>query len=67
LPVPNLDENEHLQIWQSFEADWFACFFRVKRSHLHIVSILNTQRNLPPPQHFIASLFTIRVAVIGSF
>ena len=43
-PVPNLIEDEHLQIWQLFEAGWFACFFPVKRSHLHIVPILNTQR-----------------------
>jgi hypothetical protein len=49
LLVPNLDENQHLQIWQLFEADWFPCFFRVKRCHLHIVSILNTQRPPPPP------------------
>jgi hypothetical protein len=36
LPVPNFVENEHLQIWQLFEAGWIPCFFGVKRSHLHI-------------------------------
>ena len=44
LPSPNLDENGHFQIWQLFEADWFAFFFGVKCNHLHIVSILNTPR-----------------------
>jgi hypothetical protein len=44
LPVPNFVENQHLQIWQLFEADWFACFIVVKRRHLHIASILNTKR-----------------------
>jgi hypothetical protein len=29
LPVPNLIEDEHLQIWHLFEAGWFACFFGV--------------------------------------
>ena len=27
LPVPNLIENEHLQVLQFFEANLFACFF----------------------------------------
>jgi hypothetical protein len=52
-----------LQIWQLFEAGWFACFFGVKRSSLHIVPILNTQRK---PRNILL-LFTIWVAVIGSF
>jgi hypothetical protein len=46
--------------------DCVACFFGVKRSHLHIVSILNIKAE-KTPQHFNASLFTIWVAVIGSF
>jgi hypothetical protein len=42
LPVPILVENEHLQIWQLLTA--LLAFLELKRSHLHIVSILNKQR-----------------------
>ena len=42
LPVPILVENEHLQIWQLLTA--LLAFLELKRSHLHIVSVLNKQR-----------------------
>jgi hypothetical protein len=62
LPVPILVENEHLQIWQLLTA--LLAFFELKRSHLHIVSVLAEKT----PQQFNASLFVnIWVAVIGSF
>jgi hypothetical protein len=42
LPVPILVENEHLQIWQLLTA--LLTFWVSKRSHLHIVYVLNKQR-----------------------
>ena len=62
MPVPILVENEHLQIWQLPTA--LLAFLELKRSHLHIVSVLAEKT----PQQFNASLFVnIWVAVIGSF
>jgi hypothetical protein len=62
LPVPILVENEHLQFWQLLTA--LLAFLELKRSHLHIVSVLAEKT----PQHFNVSLFAnIWVAVIGSF
>jgi hypothetical protein len=46
LPVPILVENEHLQIWQLLTA--LLAFFELKRSHVHIVSVLAEKT----PQHF---------------
>jgi hypothetical protein len=54
LPVPILVENEHLQIWQLLTA--LLAFLELKRSHLHIVSILNKHAE-KTPQHFNVSLF----------
>ena len=42
MPVPILVENEHLQIWQLLAA--LLAFLELKRSHLHIVYVLNKQR-----------------------
>ena len=42
FPVPILVENEHLQIWQLLTA--LLAFLELKRSHLHIVYVLNKQR-----------------------
>jgi hypothetical protein len=54
-----------LQIWQLLTA--LLAFLELKRSYLHIVSILNKHAERIP-QHFNASLFVnIWVAVIGSF
>jgi hypothetical protein len=47
------------------EADWFACFFGVKRSHLK--HCFHSESADKTPQHFNASLFTIWVAVVSSF
>jgi hypothetical protein len=40
--VPILVEKEHLQIWQLLTA--LLAFLELKRSHLHIVYVLNKQR-----------------------
>ena len=64
MPVSIFVENEHLQIWQLLTA--LLAFLEFKRSHLHIVSVLNKQRK--PRNIFNASLFVnIWVALIGSF